>query len=43
MDMASDPSTRNKVTAIFQQTSKYKMNVARALQSSPSVYNKQIF
>ncbi|KAM3324351.1 hypothetical protein P3S67_005502 [Capsicum chacoense] len=29
MYMASDPSTRNKVSTIFQQASKYKMNVAK--------------
>ncbi|XP_015070753.2 mannan endo-1,4-beta-mannosidase 4-like [Solanum pennellii] len=53
MYMASDPSTRNKVTNIFQQASKYKMNVARTwafadggsrpLQSAPGVYNEQMF
>ncbi|KAK4736716.1 hypothetical protein R3W88_000413 [Solanum pinnatisectum] len=53
MYMASDPSTRNKVTNIFQQASKYKMNVARtwafadggskSLQSAPGVYNEQMF
>ncbi|XP_016470881.2 mannan endo-1,4-beta-mannosidase 4-like [Nicotiana tabacum] len=51
--MASDPSTRNKVTTTFQQASKYGMNVARTwaftdggsrpLQSSPGVYNEQMF
>lgn len=53
MYMASDPSTRNKVTTIFQQASKYRMNVARTwaftdggstpLQSAPGVYNEQMF
>ncbi|XP_016514058.1 mannan endo-1,4-beta-mannosidase 4-like [Nicotiana tabacum] len=53
MYMASDPSTRNKVTTTFQQASKYGMNVARTwaftdggsrpLQSSPGVYNEQMF
>ncbi|KAK2649880.1 hypothetical protein Ddye_017369 [Dipteronia dyeriana] len=50
---AADPSTRNKVTAVFQQASKYGMNIARAwafsdggyrpLQSSPGVYNEDMF
>ncbi|MCD9560252.1 Mannan endo-1,4-beta-mannosidase 4 [Datura stramonium] len=53
MYMASDPSTRNKVTTTFQQASRYKMNVARTwaftdggfrpLQSAPGVYNEQMF
>ncbi|XP_059281392.1 mannan endo-1,4-beta-mannosidase 4-like [Lycium ferocissimum] len=53
MYMASDPSTRNKVTTVFQQASRYKMNVARIwaftdggsrpLQSAPGVYSEQIF
>ncbi|KAJ8574456.1 hypothetical protein K7X08_026261 [Anisodus acutangulus] len=53
MYMASDPSTRNKVTTVFQQASRFKMNVARTwaftdggsrpLQSAPGVYNQQMF
>ncbi|KAI9180918.1 hypothetical protein LWI28_009431 [Acer negundo] len=50
---AADPSTRSKVTVVFQQASKYGMNIARAwafsdggdrpLQSSPGVYNENTF
>ncbi|GFQ01304.1 putative mannan endo-1 4-beta-mannosidase 9 [Phtheirospermum japonicum] len=53
MYMASDPSTRNKVTDTFKQASKYGMNVVRtwafsdggyrALQKSPGVYNEDMF
>ncbi|XP_038681023.1 mannan endo-1,4-beta-mannosidase 4-like [Tripterygium wilfordii] len=53
MMMASDPSTRTKVSTTFQQASKAGMNVARAfaftdggyspLQSSPGVYNENMF
>ncbi|PIN11252.1 Mannan endo-1,4-beta-mannosidase [Handroanthus impetiginosus] len=53
MYMASDPSTRDKVTDKFGQASKYGMNVARtwafsdggyrALQTSPGVYNEDMF
>ncbi|KAB1203243.1 Mannan endo-1,4-beta-mannosidase 4 [Morella rubra] len=53
MYMASDPSTRAKVTATFEQASKYGMNVARTwafrdggyrpLQSSPGSYNEDVF
>lgn len=53
MYMASDPSTRDKVTTTFQQASKTGMNVARTwafgdggyrpLQSSPGVYNEDMF
>ncbi|XP_012838723.1 PREDICTED: putative mannan endo-1,4-beta-mannosidase 9 [Erythranthe guttata] len=51
--MASDPSTRDKVTDTFAQASKYGMNLARtwafsdggyrALQTSPGVYNDDMF
>lgn len=53
MYMAADPSTREKVTSAFQQASTHGMNVARtwafsdggyrALQSSPGVYNEDMF
>lgn len=54
MYMASDPSTRTKVTSAFQQASKYGMNIARTwafsdgvtdrpLQSSPGSYNENTF
>ncbi|KAI3444959.1 hypothetical protein Pfo_001624 [Paulownia fortunei] len=53
MYMASDPSTRDKVTDTFGQASKYGMNVARtwafsdggyrALQTSPGLYNEDMF
>ncbi|PIN11251.1 Mannan endo-1,4-beta-mannosidase [Handroanthus impetiginosus] len=53
MYMASDLSTRDKVTDTFGQASKYGMNVARtwafsdggnrALQTSPGVYNEDMF
>lgn len=53
MYMASDNSTRDKVSETFAQASKYGMNVARtwafsdggyrALQSSPGVYNEDMF
>ncbi|XP_062008853.1 mannan endo-1,4-beta-mannosidase 4-like [Rosa rugosa] len=54
MYMASDPSTRAKVTSAFKQASKYGMNIARTwafsdggsyrpLQSSPGSYNEDMF
>ncbi|KAL7135432.1 hypothetical protein ABFS83_11G095600 [Erythranthe nasuta] len=53
MYMASDSSTRDKVTDTFAQASKYGMNLARtwafsdggyrALQTSPGVYNDDMF
>ncbi|XP_068304301.1 mannan endo-1,4-beta-mannosidase 1-like [Pyrus communis] len=54
MYMASDPSTRAKVTSALQQASKYGMNVARVwafsdggndrpLQPSPGSYNEDTF
>ncbi|GFQ01303.1 putative mannan endo-1 4-beta-mannosidase 9 [Phtheirospermum japonicum] len=53
MYMASDPSTRDKVTDTFTQASKYGMNVARtwafsdggyrALQTYPGGYNEDMF
>ncbi|XP_027109757.1 mannan endo-1,4-beta-mannosidase 4-like [Coffea arabica] len=53
MYMASDPSTRTKVSITFQQASKYGMNAARtwafsdggyrALQQSPGSYNEDMF
>ncbi|KAG6704364.1 hypothetical protein I3843_07G125900 [Carya illinoinensis] len=53
MYMASDPSTRAKVSTAFQQASKNGMNVARtwafsdggfrSLQSSPGLYNEDVF
>lgn len=53
MYMASDPSTRAKVTDTFAEASKYGMNVARtwafsdggyrALQTSPGSYNEDMF
>ncbi|KAL8532370.1 hypothetical protein ACS0TY_008822 [Phlomoides rotata] len=53
MYMASDNSTRDKVSETFAQASKYGMNVARtwafsdggyrALQSSPGKYNEVMF
>ncbi|CAN4123185.1 unnamed protein product [Withania somnifera] len=52
MYMASDPSTRIKVTTVFQQASKYRMNVARTWAFTDggfrplrfcSVYNEQMF
>ncbi|KAI4301623.1 hypothetical protein L6164_034883 [Bauhinia variegata] len=53
MYMASDPSTRPKVTATFQQASHHGLNVARtwafsdggyrALQVSPGSYSEQTF
>ena len=53
MYMASDPSTRSKVTATFQEASRYGLNVARtwafsdggyrALQLSPGSYSEQVF
>lgn len=53
MYMASDPSTRMKVSTTFQEASKYGMNVARtwafsdggyrALQQSPGSYNEDVF
>ncbi|GFQ01308.1 putative mannan endo-1 4-beta-mannosidase 9 [Phtheirospermum japonicum] len=53
MYMASDPSTRDKVTDTFTQASNCGMNVARtwafsdggyrALQTSPGVYNEDMF
>lgn len=53
MIMASDPSTRAKVTETFAQVEKYGMNVARTcafndggsnpLQISPGSYNEVMF
>lgn len=55
MYMASDPSSRAKVTSAFQQASRYGMNVARTwafndgngtdrpLQPSPGSYNEDTF
>ncbi|BFG24050.1 hypothetical protein CerSpe_103240 [Prunus speciosa] len=55
MYMASDPSSRAKVTSAFQQASRYGMNVARTwafndgrgtdrpLQPSPGSYNENTF
>ncbi|KAL3845099.1 hypothetical protein ACJIZ3_002502 [Penstemon smallii] len=53
MYMASDPSTKDKVTETFKQASEYGMNVARtwafsdggyrALQTSPGSYNEDMF
>ncbi|KAJ9187973.1 hypothetical protein P3X46_003380 [Hevea brasiliensis] len=54
MYMASDPSTRTKVTSAFQQASKNGMNIARTwafsdggsdrpLQISPGFYNEDMF
>ncbi|KAH6796922.1 Glycosyl hydrolase superfamily protein [Perilla frutescens var. hirtella] len=53
MNMASDPSTRVKVTETFVQASKYGMNVARTwafndggsrpLQKSPGSYDEDMF
>lgn len=50
---AGDPSTKVKVTAAFQQATKYGMNIARtwafsdggyrALQVSPGSYNEDTF
>ncbi|KAK1403842.1 Mannan endo-1,4-beta-mannosidase [Heracleum sosnowskyi] len=53
MYMASDPSTKEKVSSTFRQASVHGMNVARTwafsdggsrpLQSSPGVYNENMF
>ncbi|CAM8975247.1 unnamed protein product [Rhodiola kirilowii] len=53
MYMASDPSTRSKVTSAFQEASEHGINVARtwafsdgvyrALQVSPGTYNEDMF
>ncbi|KAL0423205.1 UNVERIFIED_CONTAM: putative mannan endo-1,4-beta-mannosidase 9 [Sesamum radiatum] len=53
MYMASDPSTRVKVSDTFAQAAKYGMNVARtwafsdggyrALQTAPGLYNEDMF
>jgi len=54
MYMASDDSTKDKVTTTFQQASKLGMNAARtwafsdgalykALQPSPGCYDEQVF
>ncbi|KAK3404231.1 hypothetical protein EUGRSUZ_K00551 [Eucalyptus grandis] len=53
MYMASDPSTRDKVTSALQEAAKNGMNIARtwafsdggyrALQTSPGVYNQDMF
>ncbi|KAI5660620.1 hypothetical protein M9H77_19943 [Catharanthus roseus] len=54
MYMASDPSTRSKVTTTFEQASKYGMNVCRTwafsdgvsyrpLQKTPGLYNEEMF
>lgn len=53
MFMASDPSTRGKVSSVFQQAAENGMNVARtwafsdggdrALQKSPGSYDENVF
>lgn len=53
MCMASDPSTRVKVTDAFQESSKIGMNLVRTwafsdggnkpLQTSPGFYNEDMF
>ncbi|XP_030471491.1 putative mannan endo-1,4-beta-mannosidase 9 [Syzygium oleosum] len=53
MYMASDPSTRDKVTSALQEATKNGMNIARtwafsdgvyrALQTSPGVYDEEVF
>lgn len=53
MYMASDPSTRDKVTSALQEATKNGMNIARtwafsdgvyrALQTSPGVYDEDVF
>jgi len=53
MIMASDPSTRSKVTSNFQQASRHGLNVGRtwacndggykALQISPGKYDENVF
>lgn len=53
MYMASDPSTRSKVTSTFQQASQHGLNVGRtmafndgcyrALQISPGSYDENVF
>jgi len=53
MTVATDPTQRNKVTSAFEQAAAHGLNVARtwafndgqykALQSSPGVYDEQVF
>jgi hypothetical protein len=53
MTMATDPTQRNKVTSAFEQAAAHGLNVARtwafndgqykALQTSPGVYDEQVF
>jgi len=53
MTMASDPSTRAKVTSTFQQASQHGLNVGRTwafndgdykpLQISPGSYDENVF
>lgn len=53
MCVASDPSTKTKVTNVFQEASKIGMNIVRTwgfsdggnkpLQTSPGVYNEDMF
>lgn len=53
MMMASDPSTRSKVTSTFQQASKHGLNLGRSiafndgdikpLQISPGSYDENVF
>jgi len=53
MTTATDPTQRNKVTSAFEQAAAHGLNVARtwafndgqyrALQTSPGVYNEQVF
>lgn len=53
MNVASDPSTRSKVTTTFQEASQHGLNVARtwafndggyeALQISPGSYDEDVF
>lgn len=50
MNLASDPSTRSKVTLTFQQASKNGLNLGRTwafnegfLQTSPGSYDENVF
>lgn len=53
MNIATDPSTKSKVTTIFQETSKHGLNLARTwafndgdykpLQISPGTYDEDVF
>jgi len=53
MTLAADPTERSKVTSAFEQAAAHGLNVARtwafndgqyrALQTSPGVYNEQVF